>query len=126
MSCGIERFRNAGLFLDDVRIEGLVPEALRRVSAPEALERIDMIDGEMHARLEASRAEGQVLRFGATLSSRGAEVGLRSYWPEHPFAAARGTDNVARITTARYRERPLVVQGPGAGPELTTGGSSPS
>ncbi|HET9482829.1 MAG TPA: homoserine dehydrogenase, partial [Xanthomonadales bacterium] len=40
----------------------------------------------------------------------------------HPFARARPTDNVVQFTTGRYRENPLVVQGPGAGPEVTAAG----
>jgi aspartokinase/homoserine dehydrogenase 1 len=40
----------------------------------------------------------------------------------HPFARIQLTDNIVTFQTARYHENPLVVQGPGAGPEVTAGG----
>ena len=54
--------------------------------------------------------------------SPAATVGLTELSPDHPFAHGQATDNIVRFTTARYRERPLVVQGPGAGPEVTAAG----
>ncbi|WP_159065688.1 hypothetical protein, partial [Xanthomonas euvesicatoria] len=41
---------------------------------------------------------------------------------DHAFANLRLTDNVVQFTTRRYCENPLVVQGPGAGPEVTAAG----
>jgi aspartokinase/homoserine dehydrogenase 1 len=49
-------------------------------------------------------------------------VGLREYPPEHPFARITGSDNIVAFTTTRYDTQPLVVQGPGAGPQVTAGG----
>ena len=40
----------------------------------------------------------------------------------HPFYNLSGSDNVISYTTDRYRERPLVVKGPGAGAEVTAAG----
>lgn len=40
----------------------------------------------------------------------------------HPFAQLSGTDNIISFTTKRYNKQPLVVRGPGAGPEVTAGG----
>jgi aspartokinase/homoserine dehydrogenase 1 len=51
-----------------------------------------------------------------------ARVGLVEIAADHPFARTSLTDNVVRFTTARYLENPLVVQGPGAGPEVTAAG----
>ena len=41
---------------------------------------------------------------------------------QHPFYALSGSDNIISFTTERYRERPLVVKGPGAGAEVTAAG----
>ena len=49
-------------------------------------------------------------------------VGLRKFSLSHPFSQAKGTDNVIQFTTSRYHNQPLVVQGPGAGPEVTAAG----
>jgi aspartokinase/homoserine dehydrogenase 1 len=40
----------------------------------------------------------------------------------HPFAHTRLTDNVVQLRTARYCDNPLIVQGPGAGPQVTAAG----
>jgi aspartokinase/homoserine dehydrogenase 1 len=109
--------------LEDVRVESLVPPALRGAPLSEFLERLGELDGPIAARLEQARAQGRVLRYVAHLSADGdARVGLAELPPEHAFAHARLTDNVVQFTTARYRENPLVVQGPGAGPEVTAAG----
>ncbi|MDX1518021.1 MAG: hypothetical protein R3288_14340, partial [Woeseiaceae bacterium] len=49
-------------------------------------------------------------------------VGLEAVEPYHPFANINLTDNIVQFETARYSDNPLVVQGPGAGPEVTASG----
>ena len=72
---------------------------------------------------ERAKANGCVLRYVAKLDGRGtAEVGLVELPKDHAFAHIRLTDNVVQFTTARYRDNPLIVQGPGAGPEVTAAG----
>ena len=73
---------------------------------------------------EGGRAEGAgVLRYVATLDRDGrAEVGLRVLPDDHVFAHLQGADNCVEFRTRRYHENPLVVQGPGAGPEVTAAG----
>jgi aspartokinase/homoserine dehydrogenase 1 len=109
--------------LEDVRVEGLVPDALARVAPAEFMERLAELDGPIGARFEHARSQGRVLRYVARLASDGeARVGLAELPREHAFAHGRGTDNVVQFTTARYATNPLVVQGPGAGPEVTAAG----
>jgi bifunctional aspartokinase / homoserine dehydrogenase 1 len=112
-----------GLELDDVAVESLVPDALARVSLEEFLDRISEIDAPLLARLQAACASGQVLRHVALLdaASGRASVGLTEVEPSHQFGNINRTDNVVRFATARYHDNPLVVQGPGAGPEVTAG-----
>jgi aspartokinase/homoserine dehydrogenase 1 len=75
---------------------------------------------EAHAR---ARESGRVLRYVARLEAGGtAEVRLAELAADHAFANARPTDNVVQFTTRRYAVSPLVVQGPGAGPEVTAAG----
>ena len=47
---------------------------------------------------------------------------LRSYAPDHPFANISLTDNIVQYVTGRYSENPLIVRGPGAGPDVTAAG----
>lgn len=116
--------REAGreLSLADVRVEGLVPESLRELSREAFLAGVEAMDAPMAARLAKARAAGHVLRYVARLDADGARVGLVELGPDHAFAHIRLTDNVVQFTTRRYRDNPLVVQGPGAGPEVTAAG----
>jgi aspartokinase/homoserine dehydrogenase 1 len=112
------------LELDEVAIESLVPAALAGVGKDEFLARLAELDAPMAARLDAARASGQVLRYVARLdvAAGRASVGLVALPGDHAFAHIRLTDNVVQFTTRRYRDNPLVVQGPGAGPEVTAAG----
>lgn len=117
--------REAGrtLSLDDVAIESLVPEALREVPLAVFLERLGELDAPMQARLDAARADGCGLRHIAHLGADGeASVGVRALPADHACMHTRLTDNLVQFTTARYAENPLVVQGPGAGPQVTAAG----
>ena len=117
--------RELGLALElgDVAVESLVPRGLERGSVEEFLRGMPVHDAAMRARLEAARGRGRVLRYVGRLDAGGsASVGLVELEPSHPCASIRLTDNLVRFSTRRYRENPLVVQGPGAGPEVTAGG----
>jgi aspartokinase/homoserine dehydrogenase 1 len=112
----------AELDLDHVEVRSLVPEAIASVPLEEALARLETMDEPMAAELSKA-ADSGVLRHVATLSRDGrAEVGLRALSATHAFAHLRGTDNCVQFRTSRYRDNPLVVQGPGAGPDVTAAG----
>ena len=109
--------------LSDMEIEGLIPAGLETGSADEFLARLGDHDHQMLTVVNEARAEGRVLRFvGVIDPEQGCRVSLRSYEMNHPFARIQLTDNIVTFQTARYHENPLVVQGPGAGPEVTAGG----
>jgi len=114
--------RNAGFALgtDEVNVQGLVPESLRALDTESFLGRLEELD-EPLARLHAeAKSHGCVLRFLARLNQRGrARVGLTEVPLTHPAARLYGTDNQFALTTTRYNAQPLVIQGPGAGPEVT-------
>jgi aspartokinase/homoserine dehydrogenase 1 len=111
------------LELEQLSLESLVPAALRDVPVEEFLRRLEELDAPMQAKLERARREGRVLRYVAKLATGGAaSVGLAALPADHAFAHIRLTDNVVQFTTQRYRANPLVVQGPGAGPEVTAAG----
>ncbi|MEQ9400952.1 MAG: bifunctional aspartate kinase/homoserine dehydrogenase I [Longimicrobiales bacterium] len=119
----LAREQGLDLTLDQVVVESLVPAALEGVGPDAFLAGLDALDEPMAEALAAARAEGAVLRFVAHLDREGrATVGLARLPAEHAFAGLRLTDNVVQYTTARYRDNPLVVQGPGAGPEVTAAG----
>jgi len=71
---------------------------------------------------EAAAAHKQ-LRYVATLEADGtAAVGLEAVAEDHPFCNINLTDNIVQFESERYSDNPLVIQGPGAGPEVTAGG----
>ena len=112
------------LELSDVALEGLIPASLSGCSVDDFMARLDELDAPMAAQLTAARAQNQVLRYVAALdaSSGRATVGLVRLDRGHPFANINLTDNVVRFVTSRYDVNPLVVQGPGAGPQVTAAG----
>jgi aspartokinase/homoserine dehydrogenase 1 len=118
--------REMGLRLElgDVQLEGLVPAALTHCSPQEFLDRLPEFDAPMAERLKAARNRDRVLRYVGSLDAATgkASVGLVELERSHTFANINLTDNVVRFLTSRYNQNPLVVQGPGAGPEVTAGG----
>jgi aspartokinase/homoserine dehydrogenase 1 len=117
--------REMGLTMEmaDVQVEGLVPEALSRCSVEEFMARLSESDAAMAAALADARAKNQVLRYVGRIDAAGkATVGLMRLEASHAFANIALTDNVVRFATRRYCDNPLIVQGPGAGPEVTAAG----
>ncbi|WP_049623587.1 homoserine dehydrogenase [Frateuria defendens] len=114
--------RCAGFALrpEEVEVESLVPEALRAVDTETFLARLEELDAPLAARHAQAKARGGALRFLARLNQRGhARVGLVEVPASHPATRLYGTDNQFALTTTRYNSQPLVIQGPGAGPEVT-------
>jgi aspartokinase/homoserine dehydrogenase 1 len=117
--------REMGLTLEisDVQVEGLVPEALTKCSVEEFMARLPESDAAMTAALSSAREKNQVLRYVGRVDAGGrATVGLMRLNAKHAFANIALTDNVVRFATRRYCDNPLIVQGPGAGPEVTAAG----
>jgi aspartokinase/homoserine dehydrogenase 1 len=117
--------REMGLKLElaQVQVESLVPAELTAGSIDEFLAGLPRHDEAMLRRYQAARAAGKVLRFVGRVTARGeATVGVMELDAKHAFANIALTDNVVRFATARYNRNPLIVQGPGAGPEVTAGG----
>lgn len=109
--------------LDDVTVENLVPEPLRAVSVPEFLARLEELDAAWLRRTEAARANGATLKYVATVPIDGPiAVGVRETPLDSLLGALQGPENVVVLRTARYREHPLTIVGPGAGPAVTAAG----
>lgn len=70
----------------------------------------------------SAAANNKVLRMIAKLESGEATISVEVVDQSHPFYFLSGSDNMIVFTTERYKERPLVVRGPGAGAEVTAAG----
>ena len=109
--------------IGDFPVQNLVPIQLRDCSLEEFLDRLPEVDADIDAIYQAARQKGEKLRYVARLGADGrATVGLAAVGPEHAFSNINLTDNIVQFETERYSANPLVVQGPGAGPEVTAGG----
>jgi len=111
------------LELSDVSVESLVPEYLQHLSVPDFMDSLPTQDMAMAELFQEAKARSEVLRYVGSVDQHGrASAKLRSYPMDHPFARIQMTDNIVLFRTRRYQPNPLVVQGPGAGPEVTAGG----
>jgi len=117
--------RQSGLKLEiaDVHVESLVSRniALRPFSH-RFFSSLAKHDCEMAERLKRAQSRGAVLRYVGTLEGGRARAGIREFPHGHPIAATKGSDNIIAFTTKRYSRTPLVVQGPGAGADVTAMG----
>ena len=105
---------------DAVQVESLVPDALAALAKDDVDAALPTLDAPLRERYAAAYKNGEKLRFIARLQAGGlATVGLEALAAEHPLAGGAGTDNRVAIWSDRYREQPLVIQGPGAGAEVT-------
>jgi homoserine dehydrogenase len=107
---------------EDPAPEALYPDALASVDPETFLGRLPELDAPMARRLADAKAAGAALRYVATVSAAGVQVGLQTLPSTHPLAGLRGADNLFSFTTSRYHERPLVIRGPGAGLSVTAAG----
>lgn len=108
--------------LPEREIESLVPRSARSLTVKQFLERLEQYDAAWERRAQKAAEGGRVLRYVATVTPAKLTVGLREVDRASPFAALKGTDNTVVFTTQRYRQNPLVITGPGAGPAVTAGG----
>ncbi len=102
----------------DVSVASLVPPDLRNVPVDVFMDRLAESDGVWADRMAA---EGR-LQYVAHVSPGHLRAEVRALTPGSPFERLRGTDNMIVFTTDRYHDRPLVIQGRGAGPEVTAAG----
>lgn len=117
--------RETGLALEaeDIVIRPVLPEScLTAVSVEDFLRELSGYDTYFEDMRSEAADKGQVLRMVARLEDGQADIGLSRVGLEHPFYGLSGADNMIIFTTERYKERPLVVRGPGAGAEVTAAG----
>lgn len=116
----LSRAAGHALEADAVQVEPLVPPALATLSLGDVDAGLPSLDGPLRGRYASAYKRGEKLRFIARLQAGGlATVGLESLAADHPLAGGAGTDNRVAIWSDRYREQPLVIQGPGAGADVT-------
>ena len=117
--------REAGLLIEASAVarQSLLPsEEWNRLSIDEFWKRLPELDADFKERVRRASEGGGRLSYLASVDTDRAEVGLRRVEPASPFASLRGGDNMVAFWTDRYSDSPLVVRGPGAGPDVTASG----
>lgn len=117
--------RETGLPLEahDVKIENILPKACREAyDVDEFFKEVKKANPTFEKKRAKAAKNGKVLRMIAALEKGKASIRLKEVDDTHPFYSLSGSDNMIVFTTERYKERPLVVRGPGAGAEVTAAG----
>ncbi|MEH0689851.1 bifunctional aspartate kinase/homoserine dehydrogenase II [Vibrio cholerae] len=116
--------REAGLEIEpeSVKVESLVPDELAELSLDDFLDNSQQLSEQLAERLEKAQREDKVLRYVARLEKNGkARVGVEALSKEHALANLLPCDNIFAIESKWYKDNPLVIRGPGAGREVTSG-----
>ena len=115
--------RESGLALEEseVKIENFLPQSCINAPTVDAFFDILVAEDAYFTKLMGD-TQGGALRMIAKIENNKATIGLQKVDIQNPFFQLSGSDNMIVFTTERYKERPLVVRGPGAGAEVTAAG----
>jgi homoserine dehydrogenase len=108
--------------LSDVTVESLVAPAAAKMPLAKFLAQLEKLDDAWDARVAKAKARGGVLRYQVSATARKVSVGLVVANESSPMASLRGTDNQFVFVSDRYKSNPMVISGPGAGPDVTASG----
>ena len=107
---------------EDVEKRLFVPEDIMNGSIEEFWRRLPELDADFEERRKVLEAEGKRWRFVARMEMGKMSVGLEAVDSRHPFYGLEGSNNIVLLTTERYREYPMLIQGYGAGAAVTAAG----
>ena len=116
--------REAGYRLNqsDVEKHLFIPDKLFEGTQEEFWQQLPSLDADFEKRRSALEAEGKRWRFVASLDGGQARVELKAVGKSHPFYSLEGSNNIILITTERYHDYPMQIQGYGAGASVTAAG----
>ncbi len=116
--------REAGYKIEqrDVEKHLFVPDNYFEGSIETFWKRLPELDADFESRRKRLEAEGKRWRFVATMEDGKARVELKEIERQHPFYGLEGSNNIVMLTTERYREYPMLIQGYGAGASVTAAG----
>ena len=107
----------------DVEKELFIPADLFEGDVENFFNRLPALDTEFEKKRLEAEAKNRKFRFIATLDSNGrATARLKTVGPEHPFHSLQSSNNIIAITTDRYKDFPIIIQGYGAGADVTAAG----
>lgn len=119
----LSRIAGVAVNIDDVDLQNLVPEGARDAKNVDSFfTKLAKYDDVFLKQYQAAKQAGKKLRYMALLENNKLSVSLQALSADHPCYNLSGSDNKASITSKRYCNTPLVIQGPGAGAEVTAAG----
>ena len=107
---------------EDVEKHLFVPEEYFQGSLEDFWKNLPALDADFEARRKKLEAEGKRWRFVATMDGGKVNVALKAVDRNHPFYNLEGSNNIVLLTTERYKEYPMQIQGYGAGASVTAAG----
>ena len=116
--------REAGYRLEQEEVEKhlFVPDDFFEGSLDDFWQKIPALDEDFEKRRKVLEAENKHWRFVAKLENGKASVGLQEVGMNHPFYGLEGSNNIILLTSERYNEYPMMIQGYGAGASVTAAG----
>lgn len=116
--------REAGYKVEKTDVEAhlFIPDEFFEGSIEEFWKNLPKLDADFEARRKQLDAEGKRWRFVATFDHGNLSVALKEVDRTHPFYNLQGSNNIVALTTERYREYPMLIQGYGAGASVTAAG----
>lgn len=106
-------------------VQSLIPKELESVkSGDEFMDKLHEFDSQMEETKNKAEKAGKVVRFVGSIdvTKKQVKVGLEEFEKTHPIAALKGSDNIISFYTKRYGSNPLIIQGAGAGGDVTAMG----
>ena len=116
--------REAGYKVEqqDVEKNLFVPNEYFEGGVDDFWKRLPELDADFESRRKKLEAEGKRWRFVATMENGKTNVALKEVDVNHPFYRLEGSNNIVLLTTERYKEYPMLIQGYGAGASVTAAG----
>ena len=107
---------------DDVEKHLFVPDEFFKGSIDDFWKNLPSLDADFEAKRKVLESENKRWRFVAKLEHGKTSVSLEAVEQHHPFYDLEGSNNIVLLTTERYREYPMLIQGYGAGAGVTAAG----
>ena len=107
---------------DDVEKHLFIPQQLFEGTVDDFWRQLPSLDADFEAQRQQLESEGKRWRFVAEMDKGVAKVSLKAVAKGHPFYNLQGSNNIVMLTTERYKEFPMLIQGYGAGASVTAAG----
>ena len=116
--------REAGYQIEQADVEKhlFIPQQMFEGSTDDFWTKLPSLDKQFEAKRQQLETEGKRWRFVAEMENGAAKVSLKEVAKGHPFYNLQGSNNIVMLTTERYKEFPMLIQGYGAGAGVTAAG----